>query len=146
MTVALATIRTDVYTTIYNHLQTGTYAITSNNIYPSYNDLQLAQNGYPQIIISPITISEDTISMGDNSLYNAKVNVMISIWHNSAANVRVVADEVHNKLRTGRSVLNFVGLKDITYDNDDFESIPYGQKKTTYIYRISFSARYIGNT
>ena len=45
MAITIATIRNAIYTALYNHLQTGTYAITSNNIYPNFNHEQIIKDG-----------------------------------------------------------------------------------------------------
>ena len=144
MAIALTTIRTNVYTTLYNHLQTGTYATTSSNIHPSSNDEQLRSEGYPQIIIKDILISESSITMGSTlPLIDIPISVTIEVQHNSAANVRTIADEVSSKFRgAGKVFLKTVGLNKIKFESDDFESIWWGSKRTHYIYRLIFTASY----
>ena len=63
-TLTLATVRTNSYTEIYNLLQTGTNAITTSNIHPSYNNTQTIQEGYPQVIVLEPTVIIRQLTMG----------------------------------------------------------------------------------
>jgi hypothetical protein len=144
MTLAIATIRTNAYTDIYNHLQTGTYAITTNNIHPSYNRLQRIQEGYPQVIILEPIVSMEKITFGDNGLWEVPITVNIDVYEDSAADAKTVADEVTNKILTGRRVLRTAGFKNIKFLPDEPRAEPYSQVKTLHFYTIVFTAVYRG--
>lgn len=144
MAISISTIRTDVYTTIYNHIQTGTYAITTNNIHPSYNRLQSIQESYPQVIITEPIVSFDKLTMGTKGLYEVPVVVNIDVYEDSSADAKTVADEVSNKILSGRSVLRDAGLKNIKFESDKVDVQPYSQVKTLHTYTISFGATYVG--
>ena len=135
MAVALSTIRANSYTTMYSHLQTGTYAISTDNIHPNYTDSQLKSEGMPQVIIDVTVSSMDKITVGRNSpLYQANINYHITVFHSSAANARTLADEVINKIRTGLSVFYAVNLKGFTFDTDEYTKVYYAAKRTAHIY------------
>lgn len=146
MAIALATIRSNVYTTLYNHLQTGTYAITTNNIHPSYNRLQMIQEGYPQVVITEPVVEFTKTTFGSTGLYTIPISVSIEIYEDAASDVKTVADEVTNKIISGRSVLQAAGLKRIKIDPDEVSAEPYSQVKTLHQYTIMFTAEYIGSS
>ena len=79
MAITLATIRTSIYTTIYKHLQSGTYAISTDNIHPSFNRLQLLQEDYPQVIINAPKIQMSKLTFGASGMYEVPVSVSIEI-------------------------------------------------------------------
>ena len=144
MTVSLATLRTDAYTTMYNHLQTGAYAISTNNIHPDYNDRQFQEEGLPQVTIK-VTTSKTKLSTGRvKHLYDCSVMYLIEIRHNSAANARTLADEVVNKITTGLSIFYNSGLKNIQWEEDDYDREYYGANKSQHIYKIQLSFRKMG--
>lgn len=147
---SLSTIRTDTYTVMYNHLQTGTYAITTNNIHPSYNDTHLAKEGYPQVVIWEPMISESILTKGafTNSVKQANITYWIHIRHNSAANLRLVVDEICNKIRTGLSVFRAENLRP---QRDEFISENYGQtyarpNQTIHYCDLSVKFKYLGSS
>lgn len=146
MAIALATIRSNVYTTLYNHLQTGTYAITTNNIHPSYNRLQMIQESYPQVVITEPIVEFTKLTFGSTGLYEVPVTVSIEIYEDSSSDVKTVADEVSNKIITGRSVLQAVGLKRIKLEPDEAIAEPYSQVKTLHTYTLVFTATYVGSS
>lgn len=144
MTLALATIRTNIYTTLYNHLQTGTYALTTNNIHPSYTHLQRIQEGYPQVVINEPTIEMNKITFGTKGLYEVPFSVVIDIYEDNSVEAKSQADEISNKILTGRVVLQTAGIKRIKFDSDSIDVEPYSQIKTLHNYHLLFTGVYIG--
>jgi len=146
MAVSLANIRANAYTTMYNHLQTGTYKISTDNIHSSYNDTQSAKEGYPQVIIEKPIISMEKITMGRVSpVFHAIVNYNINVFHTSAENAQAIADEVMNKIRTGLSVFYAVNMKNFIFDEDSTDRVYRGAKSSVHIYRLVIICRYIGS-
>ena len=144
MAVSLTSLRTDSYTTMYNHLQTGTYALTTNNIHPHYNDKQFKEEGLPQVIILVNTVREKQTIGRENHLWNAMVTYSIVVYHNSAASARTLADDVVNKIITGKAVFYAVGLKNLQWEEDDYEVQYYGANKSMHKYTIDLSFRKMG--
>ena len=144
MAISFSTLRANIYTTLYNHLHTGTYKITSyDNIHPSYNRLQRIQQGYPQIIINEPIVSINKITMGaTGSVYECNVTINIDIYEDSSADVKSVADEVTNKIISGRSVLSAAGLKRVNFEPDSVDVEPYSQVKTLHTYTITVTGMY----
>lgn len=141
MAIAMATLRTNVYTIFYNHLQTGTYAITSSNIHPSFNESQLIQEGYPQIIINnPIIGQGERLTVGRaNNVWEFPITVNIDIYEDSASDAKTVADEVMNKIITGRSVFCDEGFKRLKIESDDTDNEPIRRDKTRHVYTVTVS-------
>ena len=142
--ISLASVRALTYTHLYNFLQTGTYAITTDNIHPSYNHLQRIQEGYPQVIINEPTVEMAKMTFGPAGQYEIPISVIIDIYEDDSAGAKTVADEVTNKIFTGRSVLNDVGLKRIKFEGDSIDVEPYSQIKTLHTYHLVFTAIYVG--
>jgi len=135
---------------MYNHLQTGTYAIDTDNIFPSYNDKQVAKNGYPQVIIFEPEISKTILTTGTtaNAVKQADVMYHIQAWHNSAAGIKTLVDEIDNNISTGQSVFRLAGLRQM---RGDFITESYGQtykrpNQTIHYCDISVNFRYRGST
>lgn len=147
MTISLATIRTNIYTDIYNLLQVGTYAITTNNIHPSYNRLQRIQQGYPQVIILEPTVSIERITHGaTGSIWECNITINIDVYEDSAADAKSVADEVSAKIIAGRSVLSGYGFKRLKFDMDDVVAEPYSQVKTLHTYTLTLVGKYYASS
>jgi len=128
---SLATIRTDVYTAFKNLLDTGTYALTTNNIYPYVSDIQRAQKDYPlvEIKVNIDSIPRDTLNGGNLTVEGS---VMITAYHNSSANIKSLADEITNKLTTwgAKQVLAGGGITIVDIDEDLQEPFGYMPKRT----------------
>ena len=142
--LTIATVRTNAYTEIYNHLQTGTYAITSNNIYPNFNHEQIIKDGYPSIVINKPKINFERLTLASLGRWRVPISVEIECWHNSAANAKTVADKITEKILSGISVLRSKGMYNIEFDGDDTQTIQYTQEKALSVYFIRFKATYIG--
>ena len=143
MAVSRATLRTDTWDTVYNHLQTGTYAISTSNIFSSMNSALIKSKGYPIVIIYPPNTSfmKETVT---GAITNSNINILIEVYDDNSQDVKALADEVTNKLITGKSVLQAVRLMNMTIEDSDSDSWVEGQKK---IHRISFNVtfRYISD-
>tara|TARA_Y100000310_G_C20633856_1_gene790124 strand:- start:466 stop:909 length:444 start_codon:yes stop_codon:yes gene_type:complete len=145
MTLALSTIRTNIYTDIYNHLQTGTYALTTNNIHPVWKDEQLQDEGFPQVIITNILVPEDKLTFGRLGMYEISISFTIEVHQNSAANARTDADELLDKLKgAGKGVLETAKLNNIKLESEEYNMINWAPNELDHIYTMVFSARYIG--
>ena len=144
MAITLANVRTNTYTTFYNHLQTGAYAISTDNIHPSYNRLQRIQEDYPQVIINePIVGSATKLTTGrSNNVWEFPITVNIDIYEDSALDAKALADEIMNKLITGRSELSNAGFKRLRFESDTVDVEPYSQVKTLHTYTVSVSGIY----
>ena len=147
MTLALSTIRTNVYTDVYNHLQTGTYAITTNNIHPVWKDEQLQDESHPQVIITNIIVPEDKITFGRVGMYEVSISFTIEAHHNSAANARTLADEILSKFKgAGKAVLESAKLNNIKLDSESYDMINWAPNELDHVYTMLFTARYIGSS
>ena len=147
MTLTLSTIRDNIYDDLYSHIQTGTYAISTDNIHPSANDKQLRDEGFPQVIISDIITSDNKITKGRISLYEINYSIMFHIYHNSAENARTLTDEIQGKFRgNGRAYLRTLGFKRLKWETDDYEMIHYGPNKTAHIYHLNLTGVFVAKT
>ena len=144
MSIALATIRTNIYTTLYNHLQTGTYAITSNNIHPSFNRDQTTKEGYPQIIITKPIVETSRLTFGSANSYSVPFTVRIDLYEDSAAESKALADEVMNKLLSGKATLRTNGIKNLQLDEDDVDSTNFTASNTIHQYSVFVKGLFIG--
>jgi len=133
MTIAIATITTDLWDTLYNHLQTGTYAISTNNIFSAYNDKLIADIGLPIVVIPPPDVSIKSFNL-NASVSVVDVSYLIEVYNKTAASAKSLADEVVNKIRTGYSVFALVNLKRTR--DDWFSTIGYDSWQTAPNHRI----------
>lgn len=145
MTLDINTIRTNLFTDINSHITSGTYVINNpNNVHPSFNDHQFRSEGAPQIIISDIIISEKQLTLGRKGLYEIPFSLMFHIYHTSAANARTIADEVMSKFRgAGKAFLRTLKFKRLSWENDDYERVAYGPKRSVHIYHMNLVGVFI---
>src|SRR3990167_9779500 len=144
MAITIATIRNAIYTALYNYLQNGTYAITSNNIYPNFNHEQIIKDGYPSVIINKPHVPFKRLTVANLGRWKCDFSVDIEVWHNSSENAKTVADQVTEKILSGILVLRSSGLSMIQFGDDSTNTIPYTQEKTLHTYTIKLSGNYIG--
>jgi len=116
MAVALATLESNVYTTIYNHLTSGTYSLitagvvsSSSQVTPVYSDNTASKYGYPVIEIGDPIISDINDDRFGN-VQKASITVPFLIVEDNAADAKTTADAVKNKINTGYNVFKLVGL------------------------------------
>jgi len=141
MTIAKATLTTNAWDTLYNHLQTGAYAISTDNIFSAWNSTLAEDKGYPLVIIEPPITSFNKLNVtGD--LTESEIVFNIEVYHNNAANLKVLIDDINNKLLTGKRVLAGLGIKNMKIDAGAYDTWEEAGKKVHRSqYPISF--RYI---
>lgn len=145
MALTAATVSSATYTAIYNHLQTGTYAISTNNIHPSENHLQTVTEDYPQVIIQHPLANFEHLTMGSNELYEVPVSVVIKVMDDNAADLKTLKDEIIAKLLQGKTVLRNAGLKGLSVKDDSQSAEPYSAIKTIHNYYITVNATFTGS-
>ena len=145
MVISLSTIRVSSHNSLYNFLQTGTYALSTNNIHEYVTDSLVRKEGYPQVQLV-IKVSEDKLTFGADGLYEVGITLNIQIRHNSVLNSKTVADEVHNKIRSGKATLRTLGFSEIKFEFDDYDFSPYGTNQTEHRYTLIFTAKYRGSS
>ena len=127
------TLTTDSWDVIYTYLQT-TNPISTNNIFSSINSKLVTEVGYPIVILSPPMAGFQKLSA--NGVYTeSEINIMVQVYHKSAASVKALKDEVVAKLLAGRKVLSGSGLKRMNMSGGDYDAWEEGKKK---IHRLSF--------
>lgn len=133
MAVAKATIRTDVWDTVYTYIQT-TNAISTNNIFSSMNSTLAKNKGYPIVILYPPSVSFDRLTI--DRVTESSITLLIEVYDDNAQDCKAMADEVTNKLLAGR--ITFAGnrLMNMNIDGGDYDAWEEGKKK---IHRISFT-------
>ena len=144
-TLTVATVRTNFYAEIYAHLQTGTYAISSNNIHPSFNNEQVLKEGYPQVVIKVKADLKRLTLAPVLPRWRANMHCSILVIDESSANSKTVADQIIDKITSGLSVLRGFGIMNLEFETDsDEQDINYTQEKTIHPRTINFKAIYIG--
>jgi len=119
--LSVATIRTNSYTEIYNHLQTGTYALTTNNIHPSFNNEQVLKEGYPQVVIKVKSDLKRLTISPTSPKWISTITCSILVWEDSSADSKSVADQIVDKITSGLSVLRSKGIMKLQFEDDDDE-------------------------
>jgi len=127
--VTLATIRNSSWQAIYNLLQTGDYAISTDQIYSAMNDGLVSSKTLPIIVIGKplVRITKKTLNL--DGIKEASVNFTIRIFHNTAKQAEVLADEVSNSFLTGWRTLSGNGLKNMDFQDSDTDSYHEKSKK-----------------
>lgn len=116
MTVALATLESNVYTTLYSFLTSGTYSLitegtisNANQVTPVYSDNASNLYGFPIIELGdPTIISIDDSRFG--RFFNAQVSVPFLVVEDNASDAKSSADVVKYKLMSGYGTLKSDGL------------------------------------
>ena len=135
--VTLATIRNTLWKAIYDTIKSTSFAISTTSIYSAMNDQLVSSTGYPLVIMYPPIVTKDGISM-DNTVVESEVEIMFEIFHTSAANVKVLADNVENQLWRAQEVWTGLGMGSIEMSDSSYDWFTEGDKK---IHTISFSMR-----
>ena len=141
--VTKGTIRTSTWDTLYNHLQTGTYALSTNNIFSAWNSTLASDKGYPLVIIeSPIVSFKKENINGEYT--NSEIVFNLEVYHNSAQNVKALVDAITNSLLTGKVIFEAQRMMNINIEGGSNNAWEEGKKK---IHVIDFSVtfRYISN-
>ena len=116
MAVALATLETNIYTTFYNFLTSGTYSLitsghigNANQVTPVYSYNTAAKYGYPIIqIADPVIVAINTDRFGD--VQKAECSVAITVVEDNASESKSVMDKVRSNLLSGYSTFKTVGM------------------------------------
>lgn len=143
--ITLSTIRDKSWLMLYNLIQTGTYAISTDNIFGAMNDKLISKIGYPVVIIEPPKITNSKLVITREGVKEKLVSFNIMIYNTSAENVKVLADEVENKIDTGWKVLAGSGLKSLEFPEGDSDWFDDGDEGTIHIMNIPVRFRYTGN-
>jgi len=136
-------LTTDIWKSVYDVLQTGTYAISTDNIYSAYNDELIKDVGYPVVIIRVpnVTMEKQTIT---GKKIQAEITVVIDVYHNSSKNMKVIVDEIMYAFKNARTEFVADNLYRVNVDTTDSDFWTDGMK-TIHIYTISVTMRYVGD-
>lgn len=138
MVITRATLRTTAWDEIYTYLQT-TNAISTNNIFSSWNSTLASDKGYPLVIIEPPLASFEKINVvGD--MTSSEVAINIQVYNTSSQSCKSLADEVIAKLIAGRVTFSSAGLKNMQIDAGSYDTWREGEKK---IHRITFDITFM---
>lgn len=140
--IQLSTIRTDCWEALYNHLQTGDYAISTDNIFSSLNESLISEKGYPMVEIEPPTIGSVKLTL-NREIKGCTVTFTIKVYHDSSKELKVLADEVHNQIESGWKILSSAGLNRPDFPEGDYDWYTEGKKKI-HISIISIIFKYVG--
>ncbi len=116
-----ATIRHQAWLTLYNHLQTGTYAISTNNIYSAMNDALVKTVGYPFVIIEPPKVDNTSLTINEGDGRRRTISFMIRVYHTSSKSLKILQDEIEDKITTGEIVLTRNRLRKPVFPEGDYE-------------------------
>lgn len=146
MVTALSTLRTDIWTAVYNLLQSNaTWAITTNNIYSSFNTQLVSSVGYPIVIVYSPDINFEKLS-ANGYMMDCKVGILIEIYEDNAKDCKTVADQVTRAIIGGRiSALADAGLTTVNIAGSGVDTWQEGTK-TIHRISISLTGRYVGTT
>jgi hypothetical protein len=106
MTLNTSTLGDDVWALVFNHLKTGTYEISADNIHSSYNDSLLNSEGFPQVIIGLPRVSRKKVTLNSSSTgtYDWEIAMDVEVYHSSNERCKKLMDEVRDSLTSGLSV------------------------------------------
>jgi len=138
-----ATIRNKSWLSLYNHLQTGTYEISTDHIYSAMNDKLVRSVGYPFVIIEPPVITNTKSVINRVGIRERTVSFNIRIYHSAADTAKILADEVENKIDTGWKRLASLGLNNLEFPEGDYDWFSDGDKGTIHFYIIPVRFRYV---
>ena len=115
MAIALATLETNLYTTVRNHLITGDYSLIPTTISnaaqvtPVYSDSISAKYGFPVVeIANPIADSISSNRFGN--VQKADITIPMMLVEDNASDSKTSMDVLKAKFFTGKSVFKAVGL------------------------------------
>lgn len=144
--VTMATLSTTTWDVMYNHLQTGTYAISTNNIFSAYNDKIINDVGLPVVVIYPPTFSIKQLDMKGETLL-APISFMIEAYHKSAQDCKVLIDDIQNKIVVGYDVFAAARMKrprdrEEWINTISYDSWNHGDKHRIHKYTLEVNFRY----
>lgn len=141
--ITMDTIRDKSWLVLYNHLQTGTYAISTDNIYSAMNDGIVKTIGYPIVVIEPPMVSNTKLMMNRDSIKERSVSFNIMVFANTSESVKTLADEIEASIDNGWRNLSATGLKNMQFPEGDTDWYTDGNKKV-HVYNIPVQFRYVG--
>jgi len=141
--ISASTIRDKSWLALYDLLQSGTYEISTDNIYGAMNDKLVSEVGYPLVIISPPNVSNTKLMLNRDGIREATINFNIMVYHTSQANVKTLADEISYNIDKGWNNLAGQGLKNLNFEQDDYDYFTDGERGTIHVYNIPVSFRYV---
>lgn len=141
--VTIATLRTNLWDGMFNTLKTGIFEISTNNIHGAMNDTQIDDEGYPQVIIYPPLIKTRHLTVGRKKL-EKKVLFKIEVYNKQAETMKVVLDEVENKIWSAQDVWRGLFLTDLDTDQVDYDWYTVGDKKV-HMGTLEVTFRFIGS-
>ena len=137
MAVSKSTLTTDTWDVLYTYLQT-TNAISTNNIFSAYNSTLAVTKGYPLVIIHPPVANISKLTVG-GQLIQSEVSVEFALYHTSSQNLKVLKDNVTDKLMDGRATFAGEGLKRMDIEDGGFDNWSEGKKKRhVYEFTVTF--------
>lgn len=142
--ISKSTVRNKSWLMLYNHLQTGTYAISEDSIFSAMNDKLIETEGYPLVIIEPPIKGDKKLCMNRDGISEISITFNIQVYHTSSENAKVLTDEVEDKISSGWRNLAATGLKNLEIlegDNDWFTDTG----KKIHVFNIPVRFRYVSN-
>lgn len=128
-TISFSTLRNKAWMIVYNVLQTGTYAISEDSIFSAMNDQIVATEGYPLVIIEPPKISNNIVTLNRDGFKKKSISFNIMVYHKTAENVKILTDEVENKLDSAWKVFYGAGMRNMEFPEGDYDWYTEGNKK-----------------
>jgi len=77
------TVRDKAWIALYNHLQTGTYAISTDTIHSAMSDDLVKSHGYPIVIIEPASTSNVKLMMNRDGIKERPITFNIMVYENT---------------------------------------------------------------
>lgn len=143
--VTFATIRNSSWQSVFNFLQTGTYAISTDNIYSAKNDELISSVGYPIVILEKPTVNITRKTLNMDGVKEASVHFAIRVYHTSGKTAEVLADEISSKFISGWRSLSSNGLKSMDMPTTDTDIYREKDKKI-HVQVISLNFIYRGKS
>lgn len=141
--ITSATIRDKSWLAVYNLLQSGTYAISTDNIKGAMNSKLVTTVGYPIVIVSPPKVTNEKILLNRDGVKERSVSFNIMIYNTSQETAKTLADEVQDSMDRGWRVLAASGLKTMQFAEDDYDYFNEGENSTIHIYNIPVRFKYV---
>jgi hypothetical protein len=132
--VSKNTLTTNVWDEVYAVLQTGAFAITTNNIFSAWNSTLANDKGYPLVILDPPSANLNKLS-ANGAFIQSRAVVNCRVYHTSSQNVKAVRDEIVSKLLAARKFLAGKRLLRLNIEDGDYDVWSEGNKR---IHRLSF--------
>lgn len=116
----------------------GNYVIPTIYIHSAMNDSQIESEGYPQITLYKPLISVKYLGMQDE-IFNCDLSFTIEIYHNSAENGGLLADEIRKKIMMAQECWHGIGFDNLEIVHHPNDWWTEGKKK---IHMNSFDIKF----